>query len=177
MDSEVLEGRHSAGGASSLGSSSPSGPFTQCLGDLTHRGKGSDRACGFRHNGNEMEPNTLTIAPEERTLAALTHLSGLSGYVIPLGGVLVPIIIWAVKSDSKVISSIAKQALLLNFVVFVLIACTALLWITVVLIPAVILFWIALGLAAIALPIVGAIKALDGGYFRYPVVGVAPAEA
>jgi uncharacterized Tic20 family protein len=122
-----------------------------------------------------MELNGMTIAPEERTLAALTHLSGLSGYVIPLGGVLVPIIIWAVKSDSKVISSIAKQALLLNVVVFCLIAGSVLLWLTVILIPLVILFWILLGLAAVALPIVGAIKAFDGTYFRYPVVGMTPA--
>ena len=122
-----------------------------------------------------MNPSTTIIAPEERTLAALTHLSGLAGYLIPLGGVLVPIIIWAVKSDSKVVSSVAKQALLLNVVVFVLIACTALLWLTVLLIPAVIVFWVLLGLAAIALPIVGAIKAFDGAYYRYPVVGVGPA--
>jgi uncharacterized Tic20 family protein len=123
-----------------------------------------------------MEPTAPTIAPEERTLAAITHMSGLSGYVIPLGGILVPIVIWAVKSDSKVISSIAKQAVLLNVVVFALIACSALLWLTVVLIPLVILFWVVLGIAAIALPIVGTIKALDGTYFRYPVVGVAPAS-
>ena len=121
-----------------------------------------------------MEPTATTIAPEERTLAALTHLSGLAGYVIPLGGVLVPIIIWAVKSDSKVISSIAKQALILNVAVFALIACTALLWLTILLIPAVICFWVLLGLAAIALPIVGAIKAFEGTYYRYPVVGVTP---
>ena len=122
-----------------------------------------------------MDPAAMAIAPEERTLAALTHLSGLAGYIIPLGGVLVPIIIWAVKSDSKVISSIAKQALILNVAVFVLIACTALLWLTILLIPAVICFWVLLGLAAIALPIVGAIKAFDGTYYRYPVVGVTPA--
>ena len=121
-----------------------------------------------------MEPSTMTIAPEERTLAALTHLSGLAGYLIPLGGVLVPIVIWAIKSDSKVISSVAKQALLLNVVVFLLVAGTALLWLTVVLIPLVVLFWVLLGLAAIAFPIVGAIKAFDGVYFRYPVVGVGP---
>ena len=121
-----------------------------------------------------MEHAVVTIAPEERTLAALTHLSGLSGYIIPLGGVVVPVIIWAVKSDSRVISSIAKQAVLLNFVVFVLIAATALLWLTVVLIPLVILFWVALGLAAVALPIVGAIRAFDGTYYRYPVIGIAP---
>lgn len=112
------------------------------------------------------------IAPEERTLAALTHLSGLSGYIIPLGGVIVPVIIWALKSDSRVISSIAKQALLLNLIVFLLFAVTAILWLTIILIPVVILFWVVLGLVAIALPIVGAIKAGDGRYYRYPVVGV-----
>jgi uncharacterized Tic20 family protein len=117
---------------------------------------------------------THPIAPEERTLAALTHLSGLSGYVIPLGGVLVPIIIWAVKSQSPVVSSIAKQALLLNVIVFVLIAATVLLWLTIILIPVVILFWIVLAIAAIALPIVGAIKAFDGLYYRYPVIGIGP---
>jgi uncharacterized Tic20 family protein len=121
-----------------------------------------------------MEPTVVTIAPEERTLAALTHLSGLSGYVVPLGGVVVPLIIWAVKSDSRVIASIAKQAVFLNLVVFVLIAGTVLLWLTIILIPIVILFWVVLGLVAIALPIIGAIKAFEGTYYRYPVIGIKP---
>jgi uncharacterized protein len=124
-----------------------------------------------------MNAPNVAIAPEERTLAALTHLSGLAGYVIPLGGVLVPIIIWAVKSDSRIVSSIAKQALLLNVVIFLLAGAAAILFITVILIPLVVAFWIVLGIAAVALPIVGAIKALDGNYFRYPVVGVTPSGA
>jgi uncharacterized Tic20 family protein len=40
---------------------------------------------------DNLTPNA--IPPEERTMAALTHLSGLSGYIIPLGGAIVPIII------------------------------------------------------------------------------------
>jgi hypothetical protein len=117
---------------------------------------------------------SISIAPEERTLAALTHLSGLAGYVVPLGGVLVPIILWVAKSDSRIVSSIAKQALLLNVVVFALIAVTAILWLTILLIPVVILFWVALGLVALALPILGAVKAWDGQYYRYPLVGIGP---
>ena len=43
----------------------------------------------------------IPIAPEDRTMAALTHLSGLSGYIIPFGGVLVPIIIWMMKKGDN----------------------------------------------------------------------------
>ena len=115
-----------------------------------------------------------TISAEERGLAVITHLSGLAGYIIPLGGVIVPIIIWVVKSDSPVISSIAKQALLLNVVVFLTFSALAVLWITIILIPLVILAWIVLGVVAIALPIVGAVKASEGTYYKYPVVGIEP---
>ena len=121
-----------------------------------------------------MDMTSVSIGPEERGLAAITHLSGLAGYIIPSGGVLVPIIIWMVKKDSAIISSIAKQAILLNCFVFLLIITSAVLWITLILIPAVIVFWCVLGIAAIALPIVGAIKASDGTYYRYPVVGIVP---
>jgi uncharacterized Tic20 family protein len=117
---------------------------------------------------------TIDISPEERGLAAVTHLSGLAGYIIPLGGIIVPIIIWAVKSESPVIRSIAKQAILLNVCVFLVIVATAILWITIILIPLVVLFWIALALAALALPIIGAIKAADGVYYAYPIVGQRP---
>ena len=121
-----------------------------------------------------METTSVSIGPEERGLAAVTHLSGLAGYIIPFGGVLVPIIIWIVKKDSEIISSIAKQAILLNFVVFLLVITSAVLWITLILIPAVLVFWCVLALGALALPIIGAIKASEGTYYRYPVVGIVP---
>ena len=119
-------------------------------------------------------PEVDVIAPEDRTLAALTHLSGLAGYVIPLGGVLAPILVWILKRDHPKISAIAKQALLLNVIAFVAVGCSAMLWITVILIPLVILFWLALAAVAIVLPIVGAVKAADGKYYRYPWVGIGP---
>ncbi|TAK14749.1 MAG: DUF4870 domain-containing protein [Acidobacteria bacterium] len=119
------------------------------------------------------EPH-IAIAPEDRTLAALTHLSGLSGYIVPLGGILVPILIWMTKKDSPIIASIAKQAILLNLVVFLLVCTGVVLFFTVILIPAVVLAWVVLGLAAVALPIIGALRANEGRYYRYPVVGVTP---
>jgi len=116
------------------------------------------------------------ISQEERSLAALTHLSGLAGYIIPLGGIIVPIVIWIVKKESIVIASIAKQAVILNVAIFVLVCAVSVLWITIILIPIVILAYVVLGLVAIALPIIGAVKAFEGTYYRYPVVGVEPIE-
>lgn len=114
------------------------------------------------------------IAPEERGLAAITHLSGLAGYIVPLGGILVPIVIWIVKSESRVISSIAKQAILLNVVAWILVGVLVVLCVTIILIPVAILAGIVLAIAAIALPVVGALKASDGVYYRYPLIGITP---
>jgi len=121
-----------------------------------------------------MNQSEVAIAPDERGLATLTHLSGLAGYVVPLGGILVPVIIWLVKKDSPVISSIAKQAILLNVIAFLFICVGIALMFTILLIPVSIIGFIVLGLAAIGLPIIGAIKAADGHYYRYPVVGITP---
>jgi uncharacterized Tic20 family protein len=118
------------------------------------------------------DQQTTIIVPEERGLAAVAHLSGLAGYIIPLGGLLVPIIIWIVKSDSRTISTIAKQALLLNVIVWILGIALIIPFITVILIPIAIIGWFGLGLVAIVLPIVGAVKASDGIYYRYPLVGL-----
>jgi uncharacterized Tic20 family protein len=115
-----------------------------------------------------MPETAQPITADDRAMAALTHLSGLSGYIVPLGGVIVPIIIWLTRRDSPVISSIAKQA------VFALIVTSAILFVTLILIPLVVLFWIVLGITAVALPIVGAIKASQGTYYRYPVIGIEP---
>lgn len=115
-----------------------------------------------------------TITAEDRTLAALTHLSGLAGYILPLGGVLVPLVIWSVKRESAEIAGIAKQAILLNILVFLTVVATAVLWITIILIPVVVLFWMVLGAVALVLPVVGAVKASQGDYYRYPLVGLPP---
>lgn len=121
-----------------------------------------------------MNAPNIAIAPEDRTLAALTHLSGLSGYIVPLGGIIVPILIWMTKKDSPVIASIAKQAILLNVSVFLMLCAGAVLFFTVILIPVVVIGALVLAFGAVALPIIGAIRANDGRYYRYPVIGVTP---
>jgi uncharacterized protein len=116
----------------------------------------------------------IAIPPDERMLATLTHLSGLAGYVIPFGGVLVPILIWVTKKDAPIIAAIARQAILLNVIVFSLIFLSAILWLTIILIPFMSAFATLLGLVVVALPIIGAVQASNGVYYRYPIVGSNP---
>jgi uncharacterized protein len=116
----------------------------------------------------------IAIPPDERTLATLTHLSGLAGYVIPFGGVLVPILIWMTKKDAPIIAAIARQAILLNVIVYFLIGASWVLWLTIILIPFMSALATLLGLVVVALPIIGAVQANSGVYYRYPIVGSNP---
>ena len=122
-------------------------------------------------------PYTRTLYPEDRNFAAIAHLSGLAGYLVPMGGVIVPIILIVTQTDRPVIRAIAKQALYLNLLVYFQVVLFIVLWFTVIFIPIAIVLGIILGITgivAIVLPILGAIKALDGEYFRYPLVGQTP---
>jgi uncharacterized Tic20 family protein len=121
-----------------------------------------------------MPDTPITIPAEERGLAVITHLSGLAGYIIPGAGVIVPIVIWMVKKDVPIIAAIAKQALILNLAAFAAICVLVLLFLTIILIPLVFAAGLVIGIAVIALPIMGAIKASSGVYYKYPVIGATP---
>ena len=38
---------------------------------------------------------------EEKQWALFCHLSGLSGYIIPFGNIIIPLVIWSVKKDES----------------------------------------------------------------------------
>jgi uncharacterized Tic20 family protein len=130
----------------------------------------------------------IEIPAQDRGIAVLAHLSGLSGYVVPFGGILVPIALWIAKRDSPYIARIAQQAVLLNVAVFVALGVTFILLFTEAgtapvrgLLPlyALVGFVLVAGAvvlmaAAVVLPIVGAVKASRGEYYRYPLVGRLP---
>jgi uncharacterized Tic20 family protein len=126
-----------------------------------------------------MADETLTDA--DRSGAMLAHLSGYAGYVVPCGGVIVPLII-AVAVQSRAVAVVARQALLLNVLGFLslipafgayllllefrnpfaqgLIITVTSLWVLVVL--SLVLFC----------PLIGAIRASGGRYYRYPIFGI-----
>lgn len=103
---------------------------------------------------------------EERLWATLAHLSGLAGWVIPLGNVVAPLLIWLWQREKSVlVEDQAKEAL--NFQLTVTLAATASFVLMYVLIG--FLLIVIVGLFALVMMVIAAIKANRARFYRYPL--------
>lgn len=108
---------------------------------------------------------TGTTDKDERTWGMLCHLLAFSGYLIPFGSVLGPLVIWMLKKDEMpFVDDQGKESL--NFQLTMLIA---------VIVSAILCFvligFLLLGVLIIfqiVVIIMAAIKANDGVKYRYP---------
>ncbi len=108
---------------------------------------------------------TITVYPEpkgtEKIWALLSHLSGFIGVPIIL-----PLIVYlAMRGESSYVSDNAREALNFHLSVFLYGIVCAILIVAFIGAP---LLWL-LGLASLVLAIIAAIKAADGGCYRYPL--------
>lgn len=104
---------------------------------------------------------------EIRQWCMFLHLAQYAGYVIPLGGIIVPVVMWQMKKDEA--PAIDAHG---RMIVNALISYTIYLALAFVLMFVLIGFLLAplLGLCALVFPIIGALKANDGELWRYPGV-------
>jgi uncharacterized Tic20 family protein len=94
------------------------------------------------------------------------HLSQFCGYLIPLAGLIVPIVLWQVKkSESEIIDKHGR--IVVNWIITELIYGFVFLLLCFVIIGIPLL--IALGILSIVFPIIGAIKANNGEIWPYPL--------
>jgi len=113
------------------------------------------------------EPNPVTDVPtqDERTWGMLAHLTAFSGFMIPFGNIIAPLIVWLVKRDqSQFVADQGKESL--NFNITVLLAgvvCWALVYVLIGILLGVALFFYWL-----AMIIVAGIKASEGIRYRHP---------
>jgi uncharacterized Tic20 family protein len=123
-------------------------------------------------------PATSTPSDEEKKWALFAHLSILVGGLVTFGwaasfgSFIGPLIIWLIQKDKMpFVADQAKEAL--NFGITLTLACFVLLMLTIfslglgalITIPA----FMAIGIAALVLVIIAAIKANEGVAYRYPV--------
>ena len=108
----------------------------------------------------------LPTTKDDRTWAMLCHIAGLAGYIIPLGNIFGPMILWMIKKDqSWFVNDQGKEALnfQISFTIYILIACLAILIIIgIFLIPVI-------AVAGLIFIIIAAIKANEGVSYRYPL--------
>lgn len=105
------------------------------------------------------------FSKEERIWAMLCHISSFSGYLIPLGNILAPLIIWYLKrEESELIDDQGKEAF--NFQV----SLTLYFILSVILILFVIGIPLLIGLLFfhVIVTLIAAIRANDGEKYRYP---------
>ncbi len=103
--------------------------------------------------------------PEARTMGMLCHLLAFSGYVVPFGGILGPLVLWLIKKDQMpFVDDQGKEAI--NFQITIAIA----------LVVSIILIFVVVGLvlvplvaiASIVYTIIAAVNANKGIRYRYP---------
>jgi uncharacterized Tic20 family protein len=103
---------------------------------------------------------------QTRQWAFLLHLSQLAGYVVPLAGLVAPIVIWQLKKD-ELPGLDAHGKNVLNWILSELIYFMVSVLLVFVFIGIPLL--IALGICGIVFAILGAIKANNGEVWKYPL--------
>lgn len=105
------------------------------------------------------------IPKDQRMLVMLCHLLSLSGYVIPFGNIIGPLVLWLVKKDESPDVDLAGRESI-NFQITLTIV--ALLSVILIFIGIGICIFVVLPIIHVVFVIVATIKANDGHHWRYP---------
>lgn len=106
------------------------------------------------------------LTQDDKTFGMLAHLLALSGYIIPFGNIIGPLVIWMIKKDqSWFVSEHGKESL--NFQISITIyaiisGVLIMVLVGILLLPLVMLF-------GLVMTIIAGIKANQGEMYRYPL--------
>ena len=113
----------------------------------------------------EQSTNEVPKSSDERMWAMFCHLSALSGFVIPFGNVIAPLIIWILKKEEyPLVNDQGKEAINFQISMTIYIIASVILIIIVIGIPLLIM----LGLFELIMIVIASIKANEGVNYRYP---------
>lgn len=107
-----------------------------------------------------------TLSKDAKTFGMLCHLIAFAGFVIPLGNIIGPLVIWLLKKDEfEFVDDQGKESL--NFQISIIIYAIISAILIVVIVG--IFLLIALGIFAIVMIIIASVRANEGIRFRYPL--------
>jgi uncharacterized Tic20 family protein len=114
------------------------------------------------------QQDVASVDKDARTWAMLAHLSALAGCIVPIPGsnLIGPIVIWQIKKkESAFVDAHGKEAVNFQLTLLIPIVISALLIFVLIGFP----LLIAIGIAALVLTIIAALKANSGETYRYPL--------
>ncbi|MCF8297874.1 MAG: DUF4870 domain-containing protein [Saprospiraceae bacterium] len=114
----------------------------------------------------EKDPNYKPWGMELNTFCMLMHLSRFAGAVVPLAGLVMPIVMWATNKDqSDVVDAHGKNILnwIISSVIYAIIGGITFFFVVGIFIL------IALGICSLIFTIIGAVKANNGEIYTYPL--------
>lgn len=108
----------------------------------------------------------MEVSRSEKNYAMFCHLVAFSGFIIPFGSIIGPLVMWLIKKEeSEFINYHGKESL--NFQISIAIYAIISGILALVLIG--ILFLIALGIIWIVFVIIASVKTSEGEEYRYPL--------
>jgi len=113
-----------------------------------------------------MKEEMLIQDQETRQWAMLLHLSQLAGFVIPFGGLILPILIWQLKKEDMPELDIHGKVVanwIISETIYTIVS------IVLAFVVVGIFLLIPLSIIAIVFPIMGAVKANEGQIWKYPL--------
>ena len=115
---------------------------------------------------NPQAPQEAQASKEEQNWAMACHLVALSGFIVPFGNVLGPLVVWLIKKDTMPLVDVhGKEAL--NFQITVTIAMVISILLMFLLIGILLVFVV--GIGALVLTILAAVKVSNGQLdYKYP---------
>lgn len=117
------------------------------------------------YNMQQMPTSTLQT-PEQRQMGMFLHLSQLASLVVPVAGIILPIVLWQTQKD-KIPGIDAHGKMVVNWMISCLIYAVASVILMFVVIGFLTLF--AVAIMGIVFPIIGAVKANNGELWEYPL--------
>lgn len=103
---------------------------------------------------------------ETRNWAMVLHLSLLSGLVVPLAGLIVPIVIYVVKKDALP-GLVPHGHVVFNWMISAILY--AIVSTLLILVGIGVLLLVALAIVSIVFPVIGGVKASEGEVWPYPL--------
>ncbi len=126
----------------------------------------SSAAAGEAAVLGKFSTDPAALEQQARQWGFLLHISVLAGFVLPLAGLIVPIVIWQLKKPT--IPGIDEHGKnVVNWIISLIIYAVVSVILTFAIIGIPLL--IALGVVSIVSPIVAAIKANNGVFWKYPL--------